>query len=113
MADFWRFLAERLREPSTWRGLVWALTASGIALKPEQVDAIIAVGMALAGLIGVFSSEKPARVEITMPVAKWADEGSGIEPLQFGDEPRLNAMRAPVTPLKRPVVPPRPPQDAA
>ena len=43
----------RLREASTWRGLVWLLTVSGVALRPDQIEAIVMAGMALAGLIGV------------------------------------------------------------
>ena len=44
----------RLREASTWRGLVWLLTVSGVALRPDQIEAIVMAGMAIAGLIGVF-----------------------------------------------------------
>lgn len=52
-----QFLLDRIREPSTWRGLVWVMTAIGITLSPDQIDAIVAVGMACAGLIGAFSAE--------------------------------------------------------
>lgn len=48
------WMLARLREASTWRGLVWLLTVAGIALKPEQTEAVIAFGMAAAGLLGVF-----------------------------------------------------------
>lgn len=41
-------------EPSTYRGLVWLLTAVGVTLSPEQQAAIVSAGAALAGLIGVF-----------------------------------------------------------
>lgn len=47
----WRSL---ITEPSTWRGLVWLLTATGLAVSPDQQAAIAATGMALAGLIGAF-----------------------------------------------------------
>lgn len=43
-----------IREPSTWRGLIWILTASGLVISPEQQNAIIAAGMALAGMVGAF-----------------------------------------------------------
>ncbi len=43
-----------LREASTWRGLVLILTAAGVRLDPDQEDAIVATGLAIAGLIGVF-----------------------------------------------------------
>ena len=47
----WRSL---LTEPSTWRGLVWLLTAAGLAVSPDQQAAIAAAGMAIAGAIGAF-----------------------------------------------------------
>lgn len=51
------FLLERLQEPSTWRGLIWLITAFGFALDPDQREAIVTTGMSLVGLIGVFTSE--------------------------------------------------------
>lgn len=41
-------------EASTWRGLVWIVSACGVALEPDEQNAIVAAGMAVAGLIGVF-----------------------------------------------------------
>jgi hypothetical protein len=52
------WLLNRLREASTWRGLVWLLTVSGVALRPDQVEAIVLTGMAIAGLLGVFLQDK-------------------------------------------------------
>ena len=52
------WLLNRLREASTWRGLVWLLTVSGVALRPDQVEAIVLAGMAIAGLLGVFLQDK-------------------------------------------------------
>jgi hypothetical protein len=43
-----------LSERSTWIGLVWLLSATGISLEQEQSEAIITAGMALTGLLGVF-----------------------------------------------------------
>ena len=54
----------RLREASTWRGLVWLLTVSGVALRPDQIEAIILSGMAIAGLIGVFVRDEIRSPEI-------------------------------------------------
>lgn len=50
----WRSL---LTEPSTWRGLVWLLTAAGLAVSPDQQAAIAAAGMAIAGAIGAFVTD--------------------------------------------------------
>lgn len=52
------FIVSRLREASTWRGLVALLTATGITLTPEQSDAVIAAGLAVIGVIGVFFKDK-------------------------------------------------------
>jgi hypothetical protein len=47
------YLLARLKEASTWRGLVYLLTALGVTVSPALAEAIIAAGMALAGVIGV------------------------------------------------------------
>lgn len=52
-----KWILARLREPSSWRGIVWLLTVFGLALKPDQAEAIVTAGMALAGLLGVFLSD--------------------------------------------------------
>lgn len=52
------YILARLQEPSTWRGLLALATAAGVALSPEQVEAIITVGLGLIGLVGVFTSDK-------------------------------------------------------
>lgn len=46
------YLIDRMREPSTWRGLTLLLTAIGVPLAPGVADAVIALGLAVAGLIG-------------------------------------------------------------
>ena len=61
------WLLARLREPSTWRGLVWILTVSGVLLTQEQAEAIMLAGMTLAGLLGVFLSDKPQTVNVVLP----------------------------------------------
>jgi hypothetical protein len=52
------FLKARLSEASTWRGIVALLTAAGVSLSPEQTNAIIGAGLALIGLLGVFTADK-------------------------------------------------------
>lgn len=51
------FIVNRLKEPSTWRGVVGIATAAGVALNPEQVAAIVAAGVGIAGLIAVFTKD--------------------------------------------------------
>lgn len=48
-----------IREASTYRGLIWLLTAAGMTLSPEQQTAIISIGAALAGLMGLFFTDTP------------------------------------------------------
>jgi hypothetical protein len=54
-----RFVLARLKEGSTLRGAIMILSAAGIVLRPEVSDAIVAVGMALAGLFGVLLPDMP------------------------------------------------------
>lgn len=52
------YLLERAKEPSSWRGLIYLLTAAGVPVAPELATSIISAGMALAGLIGVLAPGK-------------------------------------------------------
>ena len=47
------YLLARLKEASTWRGIVLLLTAFGVQVAPEVQDAAISVGIAVAGAVGV------------------------------------------------------------
>jgi hypothetical protein len=48
---------ESLKQPSSWRGLIWILSALGVALSPEMSNGIMAVGAAVAGVVGVAVSD--------------------------------------------------------
>lgn len=52
------YVLNRLQEPSTWRGLVFVVSAAGITLDPSKANAIAAAGMALVGAINIFRKEK-------------------------------------------------------
>ena len=54
-----KFFLDRFKEPSTWRGLVMLATGFGVALTPEQADAVVGVGIAVVGLIGVLTADQP------------------------------------------------------
>jgi uncharacterized membrane protein len=54
------WIKARLSEASTWRGIVALLTAVGVTMTPEQAEAIIAAGLALIGVLGVFTKDKAA-----------------------------------------------------
>jgi hypothetical protein len=44
-----------LGEASTWRGIIMVLSGLNVLrLHPDEEEALIAAGMAIAGLIGVF-----------------------------------------------------------
>lgn len=38
------YVLARLKEASTWRGLIGLLTAAGISISPELLDKIVAAG---------------------------------------------------------------------
>lgn len=48
-----QFILPRLKERSTYVGIVGILTACGIAIDPSYVDVALAIGAAVAGVIGV------------------------------------------------------------
>lgn len=52
------YIVQRAKEPSTWRGLVLILTAAGVPIAPGMSEAIVSIGLALAGLIGVLTADK-------------------------------------------------------
>lgn len=47
-----RYLLDRAREASTWRGLVLIASALGASLTPERAEAIVTAGLAVAGIVG-------------------------------------------------------------
>ena len=51
------YIYERLKEASTWRGIMAFLTGIGVVISPDQIEAIVAGGLSLVGLIGVFSKD--------------------------------------------------------
>jgi hypothetical protein len=51
------YLVERLKEKSTYSGLLALLSALGLAMDPEQFSAIAAAVMALVGVYEVFRRE--------------------------------------------------------
>jgi hypothetical protein len=48
-----RYVLARAREASTWRGLILLVTGSWGVTHLDQVEAIVPLGMALAGLVGI------------------------------------------------------------
>ena len=52
------YLFDRLHEASTWRGVIFIITALGVQLSDEQTSAVINGGLALVGLVGVFLPDR-------------------------------------------------------
>ena len=55
-----KYILDRLKEPSSWRGLVMIAIAFGVSVNPELIDSIIAAGTGLAGVIGFVFKDKAA-----------------------------------------------------
>lgn len=52
------YILDRLKEPSTWRGIILLLTAIGVPIAPELQTTIISAGLGVAGLIGTVTADK-------------------------------------------------------
>lgn len=50
-------ILERLKQESTWRGIVLLVSAFGISVEPELQNAIIAAGISIVGLINVLKKD--------------------------------------------------------
>jgi len=58
MKRLFAYLHERLKEASTWRGIMLVATAAGAKISPEMSEAIITLGVALTGIIGIVTSDR-------------------------------------------------------
>ena len=52
------FILSRAKEASTWRGFILLLTSAGLTIAPELAVLIVTVGTGVAGIIGMFTSDK-------------------------------------------------------
>ena len=52
-----KWVKARAVEPSTWRGVGWLLVATGL-IPVGSVDAVVSIGVALVGFVGVIQKEK-------------------------------------------------------
>lgn len=97
------FLA-RLREPSTWRGVIWLLTALGVSLSPDAWAHITTIGMAAAGLIGVLTREEPKTVQIQLPPIDLVGESQVVRVdgglRRRSSDQHLDADRLPQQPVR-------------
>lgn len=49
------YILDRLKERSTWLGIIGAATAIGISVSPDTANAITAAGVAVASLIAAIT----------------------------------------------------------
>ena len=63
------FVVSRMKERSTWLGLVGILSSFGVALQPEYVEAIASIGVALSGVVLVLTRDL-TKEKIATEVAK-------------------------------------------
>lgn len=59
------YIFSRLKERSTWLGLIALATACGATIETVLAEQIIAAGMAIAGLVGVFTKDTTGSTEAT------------------------------------------------
>jgi hypothetical protein len=50
-------ILDRLKQESTWRGLIQLVIACGVGIKPDQASAIIAAGVSVIGAINVLKKD--------------------------------------------------------
>ncbi len=79
------YILARLREASTWRGIIMLVAGAWASQHSEQVDAIIPIALAIVGSIGAFLSDNK----------NTAAENTEIE--YQGDHPYDNNRTKPVT----------------
>jgi hypothetical protein len=53
------YLLGRLKEASTWRGIILFATAYGAHVNEQQAVAIISLGVGFAGLVGAMFPDSP------------------------------------------------------
>ena len=49
------WIADRMKERSTWLGLISFAAALGVSFDPAQTEAVVAAGMGLAGIVAAFT----------------------------------------------------------
>lgn len=52
------WIIARLKEPTTWIGLISFVTAAGVQLAPEMQDSIVTAGVAIGGTLAIVLREK-------------------------------------------------------
>lgn len=53
-----RYILDRLKEPSTWRGLISLVAIFGIKIAPEQAETIMTAGVSIYSAINILRKEQ-------------------------------------------------------
>lgn len=53
-----KYLINRLKEPSTWQGIIAVVTGFGVAISPELSSSIVTAAAALFGTVSVVLKER-------------------------------------------------------
>ena len=59
------WIVNRLKERSTWSGLLTIAAIAGLKLAPEQKEMIVTVATTIVALIFTFTADKPAEAKTT------------------------------------------------
>ena len=62
-----QWLKNRLKERSTWAGLIVLVSMAGVQLSPEQKEMIVTIGTTLVGLVMTFTADTKPTVQINEP----------------------------------------------
>ena len=57
MSGLFRWVAERLTEPSTWRGITLLGTAAGVYVSPQMIETMVTVGGGIYSMILLFKKD--------------------------------------------------------
>ena len=57
------WIKNRLKERSTWLGLITLAGIAGFKLEPDQQEMIVTIGSTLAALVMTFTADKPKEPE--------------------------------------------------
>ena len=68
------YLADRLSENSTWRGLILFATGIGITVQPELAAKITAVGLGVVGVVNILRTGAPTKTEVAQALETKADK---------------------------------------
>lgn len=52
-----KLILSKLKQESTWRGIITVASAFGIVIKPDLAEAIIAAGLGIVGLINILKND--------------------------------------------------------